>query len=275
MSTRCLRVICASLISFAAGPATALVIDNFEEGSALVADSGLNDLIPPLVPIPMVVGTQAEQAGLATANVAGGVRLVSAFATDPAADLPDAPIDLLNQSNLLPIVLPSVIAATATAALPLPLPGPPDDGMQFASLGGGTYRLIYDGVPGGTGQGANGDLNLNLSAFGSVAFTALGVTGAALGAPPQIRLSMFDTVRVQSSPFIDVIEGSNGIALSAFPLLNLGNIQTILVDIRGISTESTFQLTNIEAVPVPEPSSGMMFALGLAALAARRVRSQP
>jgi hypothetical protein len=266
MSSRWPSVLSASLIFVAAAPAMALIIDNFEEGQAIVADSGLNDLI--LVPVPMVVTTQAEQLGLSTANVIGGTRIVAAIATDPAADLPDAPIDLVNQTNLLPIVVPSVLAATATAALPLPLAGPPDDGMLFSALGGGAFRLIYDGVPGGnTGQGVGGDLDLDLSPFDSVEFTALGVTGAAAGTPPEIRLSLFDTVRVQSSPFTPVAEGSNLFALSAFPLLNLSNIQTILIDIRGISSTSSFQLTQVQAVP--EPGTALLIAFGIAALAAR------
>jgi hypothetical protein len=246
----------------------ALIIDNFEEGAALVVDSGLNDLIPPIVPIPTVVGTQAEQVGLSPANVAGGVRIVAAVATDPAATLPDLPVDPSDVTDLI-VPIPPTLTATATAMLAAPLPGLPDDGMQFATLGGGTFRLIYDGIPGGnTGSGRFGDLNLDLSGYDSVEFTALGVTGAALGAPPEIRLTLFDTVRAQSSPFIDVAEGSNLIALAAFPLINLSNIQQILVDIRGVTTGSTLQLTNIQAVP--EPGPGLLIALGLVGLAARR-----
>lgn len=75
-------------------------------------------------------------------------------------------------------------------------------------------------------------------------------------------------MRVQSSPFVDVAEGANLIALAAIPLINLSNIQQILVDIRGITTESTFQLTQIQAVP--EPGAGLLISMGLAALAARR-----
>lgn len=268
MPNRCLIVISASVIAFGAGPAIALVIDNFEEGAALVADSGLNDLIPPIVPVPTVVGTTAEQIGLSTANVAGGVRLVAAVATDPLATLPDLPVDPTDVTGLI-LPIPPTLTATATAVLAAPLPGLPDDGMQFATLGGGAFRLIYDGNPGGAvGSGRSGNLNLDLSGFNAVELTALGVTGAALGAPPEIRLSLYDDVRVQSSAFVDVAEGVNLIALSAFPLIDLSNIKQILVDIRGITTTSTMQLTNIQAVP--EPGPGLLVALGLSALAARR-----
>ncbi len=271
MLNRCRTLAAASLVALATAPSQALVIDNFEEGTVLpVIDTGLNDFLNtiPIIPVTNPVGAQTEVSGLSTANVAGGVRIVGAVATTDLLDLPVDPSDI---TGPLPIALPTAVPGTASASLLLPLPGLPDDGLTMTALGGAAFRLIYDGLPGGnTGSGINGNLNLNLSFFDHIELTALAVVTGVPTEIPQIRLTLSDSVRTRSGLFVNVAEGVNILPMNinAFNLIDKTDIQQILIDIRGITTTSTFQLMHIEAVP--EPSTALLVAVGLVGLAARR-----
>ena len=137
MRIRCLTaLLSAALIAPAA---TALTIDNFEEGDFSVVDTA-----PPLGS-----PTAGEQSGLAGTNAMGGVRLVRSTGT---------------------------AAGTATAAL---VTSGADDGALLSTTGEGTFNFIYDGVAGGTSNGTLGTLNLDLSTFSTIeVIVSTPVTGA-------------------------------------------------------------------------------------------------
>ena len=132
-------ILAAALLTFQAAPSTALIIDNFEEGPFTVIDQNLNDLLG------NTFAAVGEQSGLSSANVVGGVRLVMTTALE-ATLIPDL-ADIPDPLALLPIPAPAIpVTATALLASPLPVV---DDGAQFNALGGGFFRLIYDGIAGG------------------------------------------------------------------------------------------------------------------------------
>lgn len=214
-----------------ATPATALTIDNFEEGDFTVTD--LASTFP---------ATFGEQSGLSSANVVGGVRLV--------------------RTEALPFG-GNHLAAAALTTTPAP-----DDGatLQYVGNGGsGQFRFIYDGLANGTEQGTTGGLALNLSSFANI---QVDVLSAQAGSVVSVTLS--SSGAQQTSPNAVLSSGANLISLSAFNLVDLSDIRAIAVFITGLDAVDTTLLTNIQAVAVPEPGTALLLVAGLAGLAIRR-----
>jgi hypothetical protein len=224
-----------ALAAALAQPAASLQIDNFEEGTINCVD-----------PISGVTGTGAtlcENAGLSTANVVGGVRLVSVTAASDGT-------------------LTGV--ATATAAL---VPTPVDDGVALTVVGvpegHATYEFIYDGIANGTADGRFGSLNLDLTPYSDIeiSMTAVNVTAT-------LQLAMSSSTFTQFSSVIPLANGSNIFALSGFNLLNLSDIQQVRLFIQGIDVGEAPIMNYIQTVP--EPATGVLAAFGLVGLAIRR-----
>jgi hypothetical protein len=261
---RCLALTGALVASLAA-PAPALIIDDFEEGAITVLDSDLNDLLGD------VVGASQQQSGLTTTSTAGGVRLVSAIATQPGVDV-DLGMILGDLGVPLPVAPPDLGGTALAQSGPLLLPAV-DDGMQLTALGGAAFRIIYDGTADGAASGSAGLLDLDLSGFTYLALHAFGVTGGLSEDVPaaEVRLRLSDSILSKAGTFIPISEGVNLLPLDEFGFVDLADIQQILLDIRGIATESQLQVTLLEAVP--EPGTGLLVAMGLLGLALRRRRA--
>jgi len=226
-----------SLVAALAAPATSLTIDSFEVGGFNFSDDAST-----------VNATFNEESGLATTDVAGGVRLVRILASA-------APLG----------------SATATGVL-APLPGPTDDGAVLSVVavpsGGAEYEFIYDGIANGLADSTAGSLNLNLSAFTSldVAMTAVGVTGFV-----KVTMSANGPNAVNDQT-LAIVNGVLSFPLAAFGL-NLASIQEIKVAIQGIQPGEVPIVTSITAGPVPEPGTGLLFVAGLVGLGLRRRRA--
>ncbi|TMA36313.1 MAG: PEP-CTERM sorting domain-containing protein [Deltaproteobacteria bacterium] len=217
--------------------ARGLTIDNFEEGDFLVTDPGSP-----------AAATSAEQSGLLTSNVLGGVRLVRATAGGGTA------------ANV-------ATAALTTTGL--------DDSVLLSHVGvntDSTFVFIYDGVAGGTANNSAGTLNLDLSAALSIDITATAPVGGA-----HARVILWTSTTSQGTAFDPLVNGVTSFPLSTFGLLNLADIRQIQVTISDVSAANAVAVTHIEAVGgvvVPEPSTGLLVGLGLFGLAVGRRRSE-
>jgi hypothetical protein len=220
-----------ALVAALAQPAASLTIDNFEEGTINDIDaSGASD-------------TTQEQSALNTANVVGGVRLVSALAT-------------------------STGAATATALLN---PSAADDSVTMTVVGvpdgNAVFQFMYDGIANGSNDGTGGALNLDLSAFNTLAVTATAVNVTA-----NARVTLWTSTTTQNSAIVPLANGVTAFSLASFGALNLADVQAIRLRIDGLDLLEAPTITAFEAVP--EPAAGLMVTLGLVGLGLRRRRAE-
>jgi hypothetical protein len=220
-------VLAAALVQ----PATAvpIVIDSFEVGDFNVLDD-TNSPGP----------TTAEQSGLATTDVAGGVRLVTATAA----------------AGLVPL-------STATALL---VTTPLDDATAMtivAADGSGSFEYSYDGIANGVQDGFLGALNLDLSGQSSIdiTLTALNVVGNVT-----VTLYNANTARDQT---LAIVDGVLSFPMSGFTL-DPSSIKDLRVLIGPINPGEAPLVTSI--VAVPEPTAGLLVAAGLVGLGLRRRR---
>lgn len=229
------RLALAGLLTAALGQsAAALTIDSFEVGGFNFTDDAAT-----------VNATFNEESGLATTDVAGGVRLVRILASA-------APLG----------------SATALGVL-APLPGPTDDGAALSVVavpsGSALFEFIYDGVANGSPDSIAGNLNLDLSAFSSldVALTAPLATGVVT---VTMSASGPNGVDVET---LAIVNGVVSFPLSSFGI-NLASIEEIKVLIGGIDVGEAVTVNSITAVAIPEPGVGLLVAMGLVGLGLQR-----
>jgi len=187
--------------------------------------------------------TFGQQAGLAASDVIGGVRLVRSNATN---------------------------GGTTTNALVTT--GSPDSAVfgftdGAAPLGSGDVAYIYDGVADSSSNGIGGTLNVDLSSFLSIDIESYGTPGIA-----SIQLTLWDGFGSQSSALTPTVNGINSFLLSSFGLVNLTDINSIRVAVFELDPGDSLEIAHISA-EVPEPTTGLLFALGLLGLGFRRSRS--
>ena len=183
--------------------------------------------------------TFGQQSGLAP-DVLGGVRLVRSSATTGGT---------------------TTASLTTTAG---------DDAATHsfadaaAPFGQGDVAYIYDGIADGGANGTGGLLNLDMSGF-----TTLDVLANATPGIAGLQVTLWDATTFQSSPFTPIANGNNAFLLSSFGLVDLTSIKTIRVAVFGLDNGESLSISDIstDAVPIPEPGTAALIALGLAGFA--------
>ena len=215
-------------------PAAALTIDNFESGNFNITDDSTT-----------ATPTLGEQSGLLSTDVVGGVRLVSTLGSAGGIGV--------------------ATAAAALATLPVV-----DDGAALSVVvappgaGTGQFQFIYDGSANSVNNGTGGSLNLNLSGLTSFDITS---TLSNVTANAQVTLYSSTTSRDGN---VALVNGTASIPMSTFTL-NLADNPAIRVWITGLDVGEAPIITNIAATP--EPTTGLLLAMGLVGLGMRRRRS--
>jgi hypothetical protein len=185
--------------------------------------------------------TLGQQTGLAP-DVIGGTRLVRSNATN---------------------------GGTTTASLTTTA-GPDGAVLSFsdaaAPFGQGDVAFIYDGIPDGAANGIGGALNLDLSSFTSIDVATTATPGIA-----DLQLTLWDASASQASTLIPIASVTS-FALSGFGSVDLTNIKTIRLGVFGLDPSESVQIDDISAIP--EPTTGLLLAIGLAGLARWRARSR-
>jgi PEP-CTERM motif-containing protein len=215
-------------------PAASLTIDSFEVGNINVVDDSTT-----------VGTTSGEQSGLATTDVAGGVRLVRVGGSPAGTG-----------------------AATATALLTtVPVV---DDGVALALVavpdGTGTFEFIYDGIANGVPDLFLGNLNANLvgSPTLDIAITTASVTA-------NVTVSLY-SASAGGQQTLALVNGVLSFPMNGFGAVDLSDVNAISVLIGGINNGEAPIITNISTV-VPEPATGLLISLGLVGLAIYRRRA--
>jgi hypothetical protein len=222
--------------------ASALVIDDFEEGDFLVADTVATNNPGP------GPETEGEQSGLTPTSAIGGTRHVQVevqdFLTPPATN-----------ANSNPLADASLTTTAGLDSVTLSGPASPDRAF---------FNFIYDGIPNLINDESGGALGLDLSPFGILHFeTAL--VGTASGS---LELTLWDSdpAHIQVSAG-QLFNGSSTILLSGITDVDMTDIRAMRIRVR--SFRGTGSIGKIEAF-IPEPATGALVALGLVAFAARR-----
>jgi hypothetical protein len=215
---------------------SALVIDDFEEGDFLVADTVATG----------TPETAGEQTGLTPSSAIGGTRLVQVevqnFLTPPSPD-----------ANPNPLANGALTTTAGLDSVVLTAPVAPDRAF---------FSFIYDGIANLVNDEFAGTLGVDLSSFGILHFE----TSLNAGASGSLELTLWDSDSVQVSAG-QLFNGSSTILLSGITDVDLTDIRAMRVRVRSL--RGTIGIGKVEAL-VPEPATGSLVALGLVALAARR-----
>ena len=184
-----------------------------------------------------------QQSGQPVSDVIGGVRLVRSNATNGGT---------------------TTNALTTTG-------GPDSAAVGFtdgaAPIGQGDVSYIYDGVPDFSANGIGGTLNVDLTSFLGIEVESYGTPGIA-----SIQVTLWDGVGSQSSALTPNVNGITVFLFSGFNLVDLSDINAIRVAVLDLDPGETLEIARISA-EVPEPTTGLLFALGLLGLGFRRNRS--
>lgn len=234
---RALALSALLLVQLSAVPAAALVIDSFEVGDFVVGHQGVPILGPQEPPFTY------EWSGYSTSEVIGGARWVRvvSYGTDNEAFIG------LSTSDEEPdnVGMGSISYS------------PPDGRSADFALG-------WDGLGSGSPDGSDGGLALDLTGFSSIV-----VDAPVAEAAPTLQLTLYTSV-TEASVAMALIQGTNAFALSGFGVLDLADIQAIRLDVIGLIPNSSVQFASVRAVP--EPSTALLLAAGLAGLAAKKQR---
>jgi PEP-CTERM motif-containing protein len=207
--------------------APALVIDDFEAGDFNITDDVITG-----------APTTGEQSGLPTADVVGGVRLVTVSAGGTLGQ---------TQAQL-----------TTTAA---------DDSAVFSVLtlnGTSSVTFVWDGIADGVNNQRFGALALDLSGFSAIQVDMLGTAAAAT-----LQLSLWSSDVLEVGTAVPLVTGANVLPLGAdFTVVDLSAIQSMRLVVAGLALLDAPTFGNIAAVP--EPGTALLLAAGLIAVAARR-----
>ncbi len=206
-------------MAFAAHAASALVIDDFEEGPFTVVEETATSS----------GGTRAEQSGLDTSHVVGGVRLVYARVTG----------------------LPEGVAGAVLSPS-----GSLDDGAVLTAAPGCSVTFQYDAMPSDPPSAAftAGGLGLDLTGYSAIEITAAEVsTGAATA-----RIWLWSSNGASSTP-VPIVEGVNVLPLAEFSAARLADVRQLDIQIEGISPVDSLRILHVAAVSgaQPPPGSGL------------------
>jgi len=228
------RLLTALLFTALTAPAaSALTIDNFEEGDFTVTDTS-----PPLG-----VPTLGEQSGLSSSNVTGGVRLVRALSE----------------------------GSPGTATTSLTTTGG-DDGATASASVEGAFSFFYDGVAGGlANSGSAGTLNLDLSLYDSIVVSI--ATPIPSGADLRLTMWDATSSRTTAfRPVVNgtnTIDFEGGLLL--LDLTSIKAIQIALQEVGPLTGLTVYDIS-AESTQVPEPTTALLLSLGLAGIAVARKR---
>jgi PEP-CTERM motif len=134
-------------------------------------------------------------------------------------------------------------------------------------IGQGDIAYIYDGIADSSANGQGGVLNVDLSAFLMIDVESYGTPSTV-----SIQLTLWDAVGSQSSALTPNVNGITSFLLSSFGLVDLTDINTIRVAVLDLDPGESIEIAHISA-EVPEPTTGLLFAIGLLGLGLRKARS--
>lgn len=187
-------------------------------------------------------GSLIENGGLPS-GVVGGTRYVRQRVT--------------TTNELLPAVSSAILVTT-----------PADDAVALSSVGADLNvetEFGYDGVLDNDVTGVGGTLDLDLSGF-----SIFRILASAPAVDATVLVTLWSSTTARTSGLIPLVDGATRIPLGNFTL-DLSDIQSIRVEIDGLGDGEVVNVSSFSVV-VPEPTTGLLLASGLVAMAHRRRR---